>query len=220
MFLFQTLQVTSWNLRKCLDLALESTISQNIRNILRVDFFNISIPENHFLKYNNVPFPKIKRTFFRVFVSQNIRKAYFWENIRNFLIIWFFIFSQKKTFLVFREFREMESPRNSRRFHLLMFFFRKYKKATFPEAFFWENVRNFFRVGVFKKKYKKFFRETFWRQGQKSVIGSLLIYYVNLIRKKMVHILLRLLTQIRWSISWTWIQRRKSFCLRVLLWRN
>ena len=31
------------------------------------------------------------------------------------------------------------------------------------KAFFWENIRHFFRTGVFRKKYKKFFRKNFWK---------------------------------------------------------
>ena len=54
---------------------------------------------------------------------------------------------------------------------------REYKKKK-------ENIRSFFRAGAFKKKYKNFFRGTFWRLRPKSALGSPIIYYLNLIREK------------------------------------
>ena len=104
--------------------------------------------------------------------------------------------------------------------------YRKYKKKIFSEnirklrflkLFFWENIRHFFRGGVFKKK--------FWRLGPKSVLGSPLIYYVNLIREKDGTYPFMIVNTDKsgahwWSISWTWIQSWKSFCLRALVWRD
>ena len=145
-----------------------------------------------------------------------------YKKLLNNITIFLYFFKRK----LFSYFGKWKAPKNSRKFHFPNFFFRKYKKATFPEAFFFlETIKSFFRVGAFKQKYKKFFRETFWRLGPKSVLGSPLIYYVNLIREKDDTYTFMIVNTDKsgahwWSISWTCIQRRKSFCLRVLVWRD
>ena len=57
-----------WNLRKLFLGKLESSISRNIGNFLRVSFFYFACSQSYFLKYMK---------FSRVFVSWNIRKSRF-----------------------------------------------------------------------------------------------------------------------------------------------
>ena len=90
------------------------------------------------------------RNFFWLF--QNIRKAYFWENIRSFFR-GFCLLRYKKSFLL----------RNA--FGVVFFVFRVWdEKCRFSftemkkKVPFWENIRNFFRASLFMKKYKKSFK--------------------------------------------------------------
>ena len=89
--------ISSWNIRIFSSLGLENSISLNIRNFFR-DFFYFYISESYFLKYQK--FFKISVSLnirnFRlgVSVSQNIRKAFFWEIIRIFLILEYKKFSR------------------------------------------------------------------------------------------------------------------------------
>ena len=85
---FQALQVLSWNLRSLLSLWLKSSVSCNIRHFFRVGFFHFLSSESCFLKYKKVRFPEWNiGNFFGVSISQNIKKAFFWENIKNFVIL-------------------------------------------------------------------------------------------------------------------------------------
>ena len=84
-FVFQVLQITSWNIRICLSLGQESSISRNIRRFFRVGFVFI-------FGARKIPFPEIWESsiswniekFFGASVSQNMRKVFFWDNIINF----------------------------------------------------------------------------------------------------------------------------------------
>ena len=50
---------------------------------------------------------------------------------------------------------------------------RKSVSWKLEKFFFWENITNFFRVGLFKKKYKKFFRKKILGIRPKSALGTL-----------------------------------------------
>ena len=91
---FSGFRSSSWNIRKFLTLWLESSISRNIRNILRVDLFHFSSSESYFLKYKrnirlessisgnirtfhyarvlNIPFLKYRKSS----VSWNLKKLF------------------------------------------------------------------------------------------------------------------------------------------------
>ena len=140
-FDFQALQVLSWNIISFLSLELESYISQNIRNILRVDPIQFLSSEIYFLKYKQFGGAsvswKVRNFFPRVYVSQSIRnifavsvswhvkKPFFWQNIRNFLGVDFFHFSS------------------------LGWKVQGFISGKIRKAFFWEIIRNFFRAGFF-----------------------------------------------------------------------
>ena len=64
LFVFGALQILSSNIRSFLSLGLESSISPNIRNIIRVGLFHFLSVESYFLKYK----------FFKVSVWWNLRK--------------------------------------------------------------------------------------------------------------------------------------------------
>ena len=144
-FDFQALQVLSWNIISFLSLEVESSISQNIRNILRVDSIHLLSTEIYFLKYKQFFFLggggtsvswKVRNFFFELFVSQNIRNIFvsfswhvknslFWQNIWNFLGVDLFYFSS------------------------LGLKVQCFISGSIRKAFFWENIRIFFRAGLF-----------------------------------------------------------------------
>ena len=149
-FDFQALQVLSWNIISFLSLEVESSISQNIRNILRVDSIHLLSTEIYFLKYKQFFLGegtsvswKVRNFFFELFVSQNIRNIFvsfswhvknslfwqnirnFWQNIRNFLGVDLFYFSS------------------------LGLKVQCFISGSIRKAFFWENIRIFFRAGLF-----------------------------------------------------------------------
>ena len=70
LFDLQTLQAFSWNIKSFLSLALETCISWNITNFLRVFFFNFPSSESYFLKYK-------KSIRLESFISRKIRKFRF-----------------------------------------------------------------------------------------------------------------------------------------------
>ena len=85
LFVFRRiLQVRSWNIRIFFSLELESSISRNLRHFFRVGCFFFEFGKFLFMKYKKVTFPEHKY-FWGASVSQSIRKAFFWDNIRIFL---------------------------------------------------------------------------------------------------------------------------------------
>ena len=91
-------------------MGLESSISQNLRDFLRVFFLYFSSSESYFLKYKKAPFPEIQKKKFRISVSwniriffvfsisRNIRIAFFWENVKYFSILEYKKFSRGRFF--------------------------------------------------------------------------------------------------------------------------
>ena len=97
LFVFQTLQVHYWNIRKFLILWLKSAIFVEYIFLFfglgsaLMKFFILRARKSYFVKHLSSIFPECKksffwetiRNFFEVCVSWNIRKAFFWENVRK-----------------------------------------------------------------------------------------------------------------------------------------
>ena len=154
-FDFQALQVLSWNIISFLSLELESYISQNIRNILRVDPIQFLSSEIYFLKYKQfeggfsflkgkeffskgLRFPKYKK-YFRGFRFLTRKKTFFLTKYKKFP--WGGFFSFFKLGL------------KSAEFH-----FRKNKKS-----FLLRNYKKLFQSRIFLGKNIIFFSKKFWR---------------------------------------------------------
>ena len=126
-FDFQTLQVLSWNIISFLSLELESSISQNIRNILRVDSIHLLSTEIYFLKYKqfffggDFSFLKGKEFFFRAIRFPKYKKYF---RFRFLTRKKFFVLTKYKTFPWggFVLFFKLGLKR-------VVFHFRKYKKS-------------------------------------------------------------------------------------------
>ena len=155
-FDFQALQVLSWNIISFLSLEVESSISQNIRNILRVDSIHLLSTEIYFLKYKqffflwgDFSFLKGKEFFFRAFCFPKYKKYFR------------FLFLTRKKFFVLTKYKK---------------FLTKYKK--FP----WGGFVLFFKLGlksaVFHfRKYKK----SFLLRKYKNLFQSRIILGKNII---------------------------------------
>ena len=107
---FRDFKVSSWNIKSFLSLWKESFISRNIRNVLLFEFwkllsgiygaFKVSISWNK-INFFGVCVSWSIKNFLRVdffhfsglgwkvqdFISGNIKNAFFWENLRIFLIL-------------------------------------------------------------------------------------------------------------------------------------
>ena len=172
LFVFQDLQVTSWSIRSFLNLGLEIPISQNIRHFFRAVLFircaqKVTSWNVLFLGIESSISRDIRKTFFRkykkVSVSQNIIKAFFWKNIRNFFRASSFLFFElRSSFLKYKRNMGSESSisRSIRNFLIL----------ESESSIFW-NIRNFFGVDFFY----------FFKLELKSVPGSSILYSLNFI---------------------------------------
>ena len=87
-FVFQAFQVPFWNSRKIpfgkkhksfLSLRLESDHFPKYNTFFQSVFFNFSSSENSLVK--------CKKFFLKRCISWNVRKEFFWENVRKFLIL-------------------------------------------------------------------------------------------------------------------------------------
>ena len=100
-FWFSGFVSSFWNIRRFLSFWQEISVSLKYMKLFKCGFFYFSSTESYFLKckkFFRVSFPEIYKKIrcfrllvkctkcFRGFVSRNIRKAFFWENIRSFLI--------------------------------------------------------------------------------------------------------------------------------------
>ena len=72
------------------------------KKLLKSGSFYFSRSERYFLKYQKVSLPNYIKNFFGVSVSRNIRKAFFWGNIRSFLILG----SKRSTFQEYKKFSQ------------------------------------------------------------------------------------------------------------------
>ena len=132
-FVFQALQIPSWNIRKFLILLLESSISriwkkQFVLGSSLLKFYSLRARTCHSLK---------------------CKKSFFWENVKN-NFQWVFLRKTYKNFVGEKLWRLRLKT-------MKKFWFRRLERSIF------RNIRHFFRAGCFYflryfLKYKKFFK--------------------------------------------------------------
>ena len=146
-FVFQTLQVFSWNITSFFMFETRKLNFPKCKEFLRAGVFIFPARKSTFwnirssLKNKKVPFPEKEIFWGGFFVSRNKRKAFLWENISNFLIL------------------ELESfiSWNIEKYEAKKFYFRKYKKFFILGArkFHILIYKNFFYLGARKFHFLK-----------------------------------------------------------------
>ena len=125
-------------------MVLGSSISWNIRSFFRVIFVCFLSWGSYFLKYKKL---------FRSSVSWNIRKAFFWENIRNFLIIdpeSSIFLKYKKIRINFLYFFELWIKNCVRWLHILLLILAKHRKVWNYVRTFCFKLVNFYTINIQK----------------------------------------------------------------------